>query len=215
MKAPLIAVISVGIAAAAPAVAVSAVETGVGQQADGQVSGGTGQVSRPVNTDLHRAPGPVALTTTMTAQIKHKRLVRRYLRLRNRANRLLAKRDHHKPKVADTAVQQQWSDRALRRAIRVLRKRVRHVRAQLRARKAGLTPAIRALLGRIAYCESKGNPRAIGGGGAFRGKYQFTYGTWRAVGGRGDPAAAPEAEQDRRAAMLLTRSGSSPWPICG
>lgn len=70
-------------------------------------------------------------------------------------------------------------------------------------------------LSRIAACESGGNPRAIGGGGAFRGKYQFTYSTWRSVGGSGDPAAAPEAEQDQRAAALYARSGSSPWPVCG
>ena len=67
----------------------------------------------------------------------------------------------------------------------------------------------------IANCESGGNPRAIGGGGAFRGKYQFDYGTWASVGGHGDPAAAPEAEQDRRAQMLLDRAGTSPWPVCG
>jgi hypothetical protein len=74
---------------------------------------------------------------------------------------------------------------------------------------------VRAILERIAACESHGNPRAIGGGGAFRGKYQFTYGTWSAVGGRGDPAAASEAEQDRRAAILLRRTGGSAWPVCG
>jgi hypothetical protein len=67
----------------------------------------------------------------------------------------------------------------------------------------------------IAACESGGNPSVVGGGGQFRGKYQFTYETWAAVGGSGDPAAAPEAEQDRRAAMLLARSGTSPWPMCG
>jgi hypothetical protein len=67
----------------------------------------------------------------------------------------------------------------------------------------------------IAACESGGNPQAIGGGGAFRGKYQFTYSTWASVGGSGDPAAAPEAEQDARAAELLARSGTSPWPVCG
>jgi hypothetical protein len=67
----------------------------------------------------------------------------------------------------------------------------------------------------IAACESGGNPSAVGGGGQFRGKYQFTYETWAAVGGSGDPAAAPEAEQDRRAAMLLAQSGTSPWPVCG
>ena len=67
----------------------------------------------------------------------------------------------------------------------------------------------------IAACESGGDPHSIGGGGAFRGKYQFTYGTWASVGGSGDPAAAPEAEQDKRAQMLLAKSGSSPWPVCG
>ncbi len=67
----------------------------------------------------------------------------------------------------------------------------------------------------IAACESGGNPSAIGGGGSFRGKYQFDYGTWASVGGSGDPAAAPESEQDKRAAMLLQRSGTSPWPVCG
>jgi Transglycosylase-like domain len=67
----------------------------------------------------------------------------------------------------------------------------------------------------IAACESGGNPSAVGGGGAFRGKYQFDYATWQSVGGSGDPAAAPEAEQDQRAAMLYARSGSSPWPVCG
>ena len=70
-------------------------------------------------------------------------------------------------------------------------------------------------LAAIAECESHGNPRAIGGGGAYRGKYQFSYSTWRSVGGKGDPAAAPEAEQDRRAAMLLARDGAGHWPVCG
>ena len=70
-------------------------------------------------------------------------------------------------------------------------------------------------LAAIAACESGGNPRAVGGGGAYRGKYQFDYGTWASVGGSGDPAAASEAEQDRRAAMLYARAGSSPWPTCG
>ncbi|MFL5866960.1 MAG: transglycosylase family protein, partial [Thermoleophilaceae bacterium] len=46
-------------------------------------------------------------------------------------------------------------------------------------------------------------------------KYQFTRQTWQAVGGTGDPAAAPEAEQDRRAAMLYAQSGASNWPVCG
>jgi Transglycosylase-like domain len=67
----------------------------------------------------------------------------------------------------------------------------------------------------IAACESGGNPSAVDASGTYRGKYQFDYGTWASVGGSGDPAAAPEAEQDARAAELMARSGTSPWPVCG
>ncbi len=67
----------------------------------------------------------------------------------------------------------------------------------------------------IAACESGGDPTAVSSDGSYRGKYQFDYGTWESVGGHGDPAAAPEAEQDYRAALLYSRSGSSPWPVCG
>jgi TolA-binding protein len=67
----------------------------------------------------------------------------------------------------------------------------------------------------IASCESGGDPTAVSSDGTYRGKYQFDYGTWESVGGSGDPAAAPEAEQDYRAALLYVQSGSSPWPVCG
>jgi hypothetical protein len=67
----------------------------------------------------------------------------------------------------------------------------------------------------IAACESGGDPTAVSSDGTFRGKYQFDYGTWASVGGQGDPAAAPESEQDYRAALLYEQSSSSPWPICG
>jgi TolA-binding protein len=70
-------------------------------------------------------------------------------------------------------------------------------------------------LNAIASCESGGDPTAVSSDGTYRGKYQFDYGTWESVGGHGDPAAAPEAEQDYRAALLYARSGSSPWPVCG
>jgi hypothetical protein len=72
-----------------------------------------------------------------------------------------------------------------------------------------------ATLESIASCESGGNPTAVSSDGTYRGKYQFDYGTWESMGGSGDPAAAPEAEQDYRAALLYAASGSSPWPICG
>ena len=69
-------------------------------------------------------------------------------------------------------------------------------------------------LEQIAQCESGGDPRAISASGQYRGKYQFDRETWRSVGGRGDPAKAPEREQDRRAAKLLARDGTKPWPNC-
>ncbi len=78
-------------------------------------------------------------------------------------------------------------------------------------------PAVHAPSGtlkRIARCESGGNPRAVSPSGRYRGKYQFSRATWRALGGSGDPAAAPEALQDRMAARLLARSGTAPWPSC-
>ena len=71
------------------------------------------------------------------------------------------------------------------------------------------------VLDRIAACESGGDPRAVSASGQYRGKYQFDPGTWRGVGGTGDPAAASEAEQDLRAAMLYAQSGPAPWPVCG
>jgi peptidoglycan hydrolase-like protein with peptidoglycan-binding domain len=70
-------------------------------------------------------------------------------------------------------------------------------------------------LARIAQCESGGNPAAVSADGRYRGKYQFSRATWRAMGGTGDPAQAPEAEQDQRAAALLAQQGTSPWPVCG
>ena len=73
----------------------------------------------------------------------------------------------------------------------------------------------RSTLEAIASCESGGDPGAVSADGSYRGKYQFDPGTWASVGGDGDPAAAPEAEQDYRAALLYQRSGSSPWPVCG
>jgi peptidoglycan hydrolase-like protein with peptidoglycan-binding domain len=71
------------------------------------------------------------------------------------------------------------------------------------------------VLERIAQCESGGDPTAVSRDGRYFGKYQFSRATWRSVGGRGNPARASEAEQDRRAAILYEREGTAPWPVCG
>lgn len=95
-----------------------------------------------------------------------------------------------------------------RRAVRKQRER----EAEFAALPGGVS---QATLDAIGACESGGDPTAVSSDGTYRGKYQFDYGTWESVGGSGDPAAASEAEQDYRAALLYARSGSSPWPVCG
>jgi uncharacterized protein YabE (DUF348 family) len=67
----------------------------------------------------------------------------------------------------------------------------------------------------LAKCESGGRPNAVSGTGKYRGMYQFSQGTWNAVGGSGDPAAASAEEQTKRAQMLYARSGAGQWPHCG
>ena len=89
------------------------------------------------------------------------------------------------------------------------------VRSRERKARVADAPAVPPQLQAIASCESGANPRAISSNGTYRGKYQFSTATWQAVGGQGDPAAANEAEQDKRAALLYARSGPGQWPVCG
>jgi len=133
----------------------------------------------------------------------HDRLVRSDERLVRR----IAAAGGHRASRARLARLRRESVAGLRRDGSFLRHRLR------RAKQRSSTPS--PVLQAIAACESGGNPSAIGGGGAFRGKYQFTYGTWASVGGSGDPASASPAEQDRRAAMLYARTGPASWPVCG
>ena len=159
-------------------------------------------------------PGKHAVADPLHAVVKN-RLVRRDVRLARQVERLGG--DDVAPRYAKKL--RGRSIAALRREERSLRREIRSLRAEARrAHQAGAPAggaAVSPALAAIAQCESGGNPSAIGGGGAFRGKYQFTYSTWAAVGGSGDPAAAPEAEQDRRAAMLLATSGAGQGPVCG
>ena len=107
---------------------------------------------------------------------------------------------------------------------RTIRVTVAHLeaahRAKLRRRRRQLFASLpggvsQETLDAIGACESGGDPTAVSSDGTYRGKYQFDYGTWESVGGSGDPAAASEREQDYRAALLYSRAGSSPWPVCG
>lgn len=107
---------------------------------------------------------------------------------------------------------------------REMRAAARRIRAERRARirreqqeQFATLPAGVSIetLEAIASCESGGDPTAVSSDGSYRGKYQFSFETWAAVGGSGDPAAAPEAEQDYRAAVLYVQSGPGQWPVCG
>lgn len=100
--------------------------------------------------------------------------------------------------------------RELRRDLRSARRK-----ALARERDAHARGSMPAHLAAIAQCESGGNPAAVGGGGTYRGLFQFSQATWNAVGGTGDPAAASVAEQVKRAQILYARSGPGQWPVCG
>ncbi len=67
----------------------------------------------------------------------------------------------------------------------------------------------------LAACESGGNPTSVSGSGKYYGLYQFSVGTWGAVGGAGLPSEASADEQTARAKMLYNRSGAGQWPHCG
>jgi Transglycosylase-like domain len=70
---------------------------------------------------------------------------------------------------------------------------------------------------RVAHCESGGNPNAIGGGGRYRGAFQFMRSTWRTSprSPGGDPVDYSYKTQAFVAVRLKGRAGTSPWPRCG
>jgi hypothetical protein len=146
---------------------------------------------------------------TRLAVRAHDRAVRRHVRLKRTNTRLRGGEPQRtRAKVRD------WSLDHLADANRDLRRENR----KLRKRGASTeTAAVRtpAHLQAIAACESGGDPSAVDASGTYRGKYQFDLQTWASVGGSGDPAAASEAEQDKRAAALYARAGATPWPVCG
>jgi len=122
------------------------------------------------------------------------------------------------PDVGDVAADAVMHKAELRKEARTAKRAAeRRVAEKRQARQAAAAPAVAIppQLEAIAACESGGDPTAVSADGTYRGLFQFDYGTWASVGGSGDPAAAPAAEQYRRAAILYARSGAAPWPVCG
>jgi hypothetical protein len=162
----------------------------------------------PPSPERVELSAPVAGHLTVASQMRAARRDARERRLRRRVTRL-------ERRVARVRGERPDRPRLRGESPSSLRGRVRGLRRELASARAIERVAIPPQLAAIAACESGGDPTAIGGGGLYRGKYQFDFQTWASVGGSGDPAAAPEAEQDMRAAMLYGRAGAAPWPVCG
>ena len=70
---------------------------------------------------------------------------------------------------------------------------------------------------RTSECESGQDPKAIGGGGTYRGAFQFMRSTWRAApkSPGGDPIDYSWRTQAVVAVSLKHRDGTGAWPVCG
>jgi hypothetical protein len=70
---------------------------------------------------------------------------------------------------------------------------------------------------RTSECESGGDPDAIGGGGKYRGAFQFLRSTWRGApkSPGGDPIRYRWKTQAVVAVSLKRRDGAHHWPNCG
>jgi hypothetical protein len=68
-----------------------------------------------------------------------------------------------------------------------------------------------------AECESGKDPKAIGGGGKYRGAFQFLKSTWRRSpkSPGGDPIDYRYRTQAVVAVALKDRDGAHHWPVCG
>ena len=177
-------------------------------------------VAVPTSSAVAQSPGAPASVKTATAKAPgdlrkgaKRVLINRNMFLSKRLGRVegdpLTSRERSRRRTA------LWyhTTPELRRSTRRVASKIRRERAKRDHGGAPNVP-IPGALRSIAACESGGNPRAISAGGTYRGKYQFSFSTWASVGGEGDPAAASETEQDRRAAILYRTGGPGHWPVC-
>jgi hypothetical protein len=70
---------------------------------------------------------------------------------------------------------------------------------------------------KTAECESGKDPNAIGGGGKYRGAFQFMKQSWHDAPKTpgGDPIDYGYKTQAVVAVALKKRMGTKPWPVCG
>ena len=70
---------------------------------------------------------------------------------------------------------------------------------------------------KTAECESGKDPNAVGGGGKYRGAFQFLKSSWHHAPKTpgGDPIDYGYKTQAVVAVALKKREGTKPWPVCG
>ena len=70
---------------------------------------------------------------------------------------------------------------------------------------------------KTAECESGKDPNAIGGGGQYRGAFQFMKSSWKNAPKTpgGDPIDYGYKTQAVVAVALKKHMGRKPWPVCG
>ena len=70
---------------------------------------------------------------------------------------------------------------------------------------------------KTAECESGKDPNAIGGGGRYRGAFQFMKSSWHHAPKTpgGDPIDYGYKTQAVVAVALKKKMGTKPWPVCG
>ena len=107
------------------------------------------------------------------------------------------------------------SPAALARRVRELRRDLRSARRAERRRAAARRPPPPPPRSRRSPPASPAATRARTPATGSTASTSSRSQTWASVGGSGNPAAASEAEQNRRAALLYAREGASPWPVCG
>jgi Transglycosylase-like domain len=192
---------------------VLAASVGIPAAAQQEPSGGT-DTTTTIDTESGAVERP-------QAEAASTRLQRTYRRWRTKLDRYEVWRGRNLVMAARSQAREPTAAE-LRGSIERMQTRFRNFLRSPRGRavvfrlKAGRIPAWgRRQLASIAACESHGDPRAVGGGGTYRGMYQFSSSTWQVVGGSGDPAAASRHEQTWRAWLLLSRHGAGHWPVCG
>lgn len=204
----------VACACALSVLAPAGIETAAGQQVAAGEAVADQTAAEPAKRAAKRAPRKY--------RVAYSEWRRRLERHRVHVGRDLLAKPRRQALAAEDAVGP--TKRELRRSIHRMQRRwgkwLRHnPRGQVVAFKLKVRHEVpswgKAHLRSIAWCESKNDPRAIGGGGAYRGMYQFSLSTWTVVGGSGDPAVASRWEQTWRAWLLLSRHGAGHWPVCG